>query len=252
MRITVSLLPDARLPEDLQPSETIAVVVDVLRATSVMATALAHGAEQIITFETIDQARQWKQATEPAGPQVLLCGERQCQRIEGFDLGNSPPEYSPQRVAGKTLVMTTTNGTRALAAASPFQQVLTASFLNFSATLERLAGAACVHVFCAGTDGFITAEDTLLAGALVLQAAESWGARAGNDEATLAANSCQQRIGDSVLQNREKIPGVLLDTRGGRALHRLGFDSDIRRCGQLDTLSVVPTVVGRQPIVLKS
>ncbi|WP_068138280.1 2-phosphosulfolactate phosphatase [Roseimaritima ulvae] len=251
MQLTVSLLPNNSLPPSLVPAQTTAVVVDVLRATSVMATALNHRAARIVTFEAIEEAVAWADEQAQSGERPLLCGERHCQPIAGFDLGNSPSEYPPQRVAGKTLVVTTTNGTRALAAAAGFQHILTASFLNLSAALARVAGAPAVHLICAGTDGHITAEDTLLAGAFASRCVEEHAAQIGNDEARLAVDHWSARCCADLPISSPLIADALLDSQGGRNLARLGMADDVRRCAQVDTHPSVPTVVARQPITLQ-
>lgn len=251
MQLTVSLLPDNPRPPSLDPSQTIAVVVDVLRATSVMATALANGAARIVTFETVEQAVEWAEQEAKSGERPLLCGERHCQPIAGFDLGNSPSEYSQQRVAGKTLVVTTTNGTRALAAAVDFHHIITASFLNLTASIDRIGDAPAVHLICAGTDGRITAEDTLLAGAFASRCVSQHAARLGNDEARLAVDHWHQCRGGGEQPTATAIAAALLDSQGGRNLSRLGMADDVRLCAQPDTHRAIPTVVTRGPIILR-
>ena len=157
----------ATLPQrDLRA--TACVVFDVLRATSTFVTALHHGAEAIIPVSEISQAiaRRKKQ------PGVLLGGERHGVRISvdgvDFDLGNSPREYTPETVRGKTIVSTTSNGTRALRACVNAHTVLAASFLNLTATAEfiRLNNFENILLVCAGTGENTALEDVLGAGAL--------------------------------------------------------------------------------------
>jgi 2-phosphosulfolactate phosphatase len=172
MKIEVILTP-TELPalagRDLR--DTACVVFDVLRATSTFVTALHHGAKAIIPVSEISEAI----AIRKRQPGVLLGGERDGLRIRAdqtsgidFDLGNSPREYTPEKVGGKTIVSTTTNGTRALRAGAGAQTVLAASFLNLTATaqfIRRLQPAQIVLV-CAGTRENIATEDVLAAGAL--------------------------------------------------------------------------------------
>ena len=138
-----------------------AVVIDVLRASTTIVHALAAGAQDILPCLTIPEAQQ--QAAQ-VGPAALLCGERDGIRIDGFDLGNSPAEYTPDRVGGRRLVLTTTNGTRALQHASAAERVWIAAFVNLSSIAARLRDAEQVVLLCSGTRGEITREDTLLAG----------------------------------------------------------------------------------------
>lgn len=251
MRLTVSFLPSHRLPVGLDPATATAIVVDVLRATSVMSAALASGARRFVTFESVEAARQWAAGEADHRQRPLLCGERHCQPIDGFDLGNSPAEYTVSKVQNRTLAMTTTNGTRALAAAANFQHVVAASFLNLSAVSQRIRDRAAVHVLCAGTDGAITGEDVLLAGALAARCRDRQGATLENDEARLAAELWRAGCGSATGgELAERVAERLADSQGGRNLQRVGMGDDIRRCSQVDSVAVVPTVIAREPIML--
>ncbi len=151
--------------------QTTCVVFDVLRATSTMVTALGNGAAAILPVAEIAEALAVRQRQ----PDVLLAGERDGVRIEGhltggvgFDLGNSPREFTAARVAGRTVATTTTNGTRALRACAPAAVVLLGSFLNLRATAELIEQMAPRHVLlvCSGTLDQAAYEDVLGAGAL--------------------------------------------------------------------------------------
>ena len=160
--VFVHLLPGLIPPGALKGS--VAVVVDVLRATTVMVHALASGCAAVIPCGEIEEARRIA-ADLPAGS-ALLAGERHGLPIEGFDLGNSPGEFTPEVCRGKTLVMTTTNGTRAILASLDAERVLVAAFSNFGMTVQWLhAEDRDIHIVCAGTEGEISFEDALLAGA---------------------------------------------------------------------------------------
>jgi 2-phosphosulfolactate phosphatase len=172
MKIDAILSP-AELPalagRDLR--NTACVVFDVLRATSTFVTALHHGAKAVIPVAEISEALALRQKQ----PGVLLGGERDGVRIRAgqtgggdFDLGNSPREYTPEMVGGKTIVATTTNGTRALRACAGAQTVLAASFLNLTATAQfiRQLQPAQTLLVCAGTGENVADEDVLAAGAL--------------------------------------------------------------------------------------
>src|SRR5438034_6231342 len=145
---------------------TACVVLDILRATTSMITALANGAEAIIPVGEIAEALAIKQQR----PEVLLAGERNGLRIRGdltggndFDFGNSPREFLPEKVRGKTIVMTTTNGTRALRACTRAEPVLIGSFLNLRATVNWLRRELPLHLIliCSGTHNQAALEDTL-------------------------------------------------------------------------------------------
>lgn len=170
MNLEVILSP-AELPTLAQRNlrATACVVFDVLRATSTFVTALQNGAREIIPVSEIPEAIQFKKQR----PEVLLGGERQGVRISAggvdFDLGNSPREYTPEKVRGKTIVSTTTNGTRALRACAGAKVILAASFLNLNATAEflRQHRFESVLLVCAGTGENPADEDIIAAGALV-------------------------------------------------------------------------------------
>jgi 2-phosphosulfolactate phosphatase len=168
-----AILSPAELPalgkRDLR--NTCCVVFDVLRATSTFVTALHHGAKAVVPVSEIAEALALRQKQ----PDVLLGGERDGVKIRGaqtggidFDLGNSPREYTPAKVGGKTIVSTTTNGTRALRAGANAQTILAASFLNLSATAQfiRQRKLEDILLVCAGTRENIATEDVLAAGAL--------------------------------------------------------------------------------------
>lgn len=141
------------------------VVIDVLRATSTILEALVNGARDVLPVESVEQAV--RKAQELGREQVILCGERDVERVEGFDLGNSPLEYVPERVRGKTLVLTTTNGTRAILLGAGGTDCLIASFLNATATAERVVRSATdVLILCAGREGRFSLEDAVCAGVI--------------------------------------------------------------------------------------
>lgn len=151
--------------------DTLCVVFDIFRATSTMITALSTGAAAIIPVAEIPEALSFRQRD----PTVLLAGERDGVRIRAgltggveFDLGNSPREFTPEKVSGRTIVMTTTNGTRALRACAHAQEVLVASFLNLRATADRIRRERPDHLLlvCSGTFEQAAYEDVLAAGAL--------------------------------------------------------------------------------------
>ena len=173
MKIDAILSP-AELPalgrRDLR--DTVCVVFDVLRATSTFVTALHHGAKAVIPVAEISEALAFRKKQ----PGVLLGGERDGVKIRAsqtgggdFDLGNSPREYTPEKVRGKTIVSSTTNGTRALRACAGAQTVLAASFLNLTVTAQfiRQLQPAQILLVCAGTRENIATEDVLAAGACV-------------------------------------------------------------------------------------
>jgi 2-phosphosulfolactate phosphatase len=208
----------------------LAVVIDVLRATTTMVYALAAGCTAVRPCAEVEEAREL--AAGLRAGRVLLGGERGGTALPGFDLGNSPREYTPRVCRGRTLVLTTTNGTRALLRAAEAERVLVAGFVNFSAVCEQLRhDARPVHILCAGTEGAVTLEDVLLAGALVDFLCESAEVRL-NDSARLAWD-CFENHGRVLL-------GALEVSGGGAVLRRLGYDEDIRAAALVDHFALVP------------
>jgi 2-phosphosulfolactate phosphatase len=226
--VQVHLLPALVPPGGLRGAT--AVVIDVLRATTTMITALAAGCTDIRPCRTIEEAKELADGLGVG--RVLLGGERGGVGIEGFDLGNSPLEYTEAVCRGRTLVMTTSNGTRALLRAAEADRVLLAGFVNFSAVCEHLReDSRPVHLVCAGTDGAVTLEDTLLAGALVDDLCQEVDARL-NDSARLARESFEHH-GSQLLAALEL-------SAGARELLDLGHRRDIEFAAEVDRFPLVP------------
>ncbi len=227
----------------------VAVVIDVLRATSVMATALAAGADRIVTCRGIDKARE---IADSMSPPALLCGERGCKPITGFDLGNSPAEYVEARVGGRSLVLTTTNGTRAIES-STATRLIAASFLNLSAVVDSIRSASRLHLVCAGTDGEVTAEDVLLAGAVVSSCETRFGATSMDDGSVLSRQLWNSWFGPMEGSQPDHWPtstslaSRLRETQGGRNLLRAGYESDIELCAAINSCDTIPTLVSENP-----
>jgi 2-phosphosulfolactate phosphatase len=190
-----------------------------------MVHALAAGCLEVIPCLEVEDARQIA-ASQPPGS-TLLAGERQGLPIDGFDLSNSPADFTSNVCAGKTLVFTTTNGTRALLACQEAERVVVASFVNLSATARLLReDGRPVHIVCSGTDGFISFEDSLLAGAL---AEELWNKfdLCGNDAAMLALTSWCDIDSQDDSGGEDILLNYLTRGRGGRRLRGLGLAGDI-------------------------
>jgi 2-phosphosulfolactate phosphatase len=245
MQLTVSLLPSVR---PVSSSTEVAVVIDVLRATSVMTTALANGAQQFVTCPSIDEARELSRELSSSLPSgTLLCGERHCKPIDGFDLGNSPAEYVSEVVQGRTLILTTTNGTLAIAAAQNAKAMIAASFLNLSAVARRLQSVRSAHLVCAGTNGQVTAEDVLLAGAIVDRLSGQPGVDLVGDETILARELWSAWMGQVSGRPNEHLAERLTQSQGGRNLSVLGYHADLRFCADVDRYNVIPERICKAP-----
>ncbi len=211
-----------------------AVVIDVLRATSVVVSALHSGVKEIFpVLEIEDALRLKRELLQQSSAKILLGGERKGVPITGFDLGNSPQDYTPERVGGATLIFTTTNGTMAMHAARPARKIYCAAFLNARAVVEKLACEMKISIFCAGTDGFETEEDVLLAGCLV--------SRLMSQDERCRLNSFAEMVAEQwkAVGNGE-LAGLLRQSRGGRNLIALGLAADIEAAAQIDLMDIMP------------
>lgn len=206
------------------------VVIDLLRATSTICQALAAGATEVVPFLEVEDALA---AAAADRANVVLGGERHGRRIAGFDLGNSPSEYTPKSVGGKRVFITTTNGTRALYHARQAARVLAGSFLNLSAVVASLQNAPRVDILCAGTDGEESREDILAAGAIVERLLASDGADWQLDSDAKNALTEWQSRGDNLAVDLQSTPG-------GHNLLEIGHNHDLVDCARIDALAVVP------------
>jgi 2-phosphosulfolactate phosphatase len=235
-QLNVHFLPSLVRPEELAGGT--AVVIDVLRATTTIVYALAAGARAVIPCLTIDEARG-KAASLQRG-QVVLAGERGGLPIPGFDLGNSPREFTRQSVGGKTVVLTTTNGTAALLHCRPAERILVASFANLSALCYVLGRCPRVRLVCAGTDGHLTGEDGLLAGAIAEQLQARGNVSSDSDAGvvlTLWSSTIESATGD---QRAARLIAAMRESPGGRNLVRIGMDRDIETAAEIDRFNIVP------------
>lgn len=216
-------------------AEKSAVVIDVLRATSSMIAALDNGAHRIIPTIEVEEARALKRSL-PEGS-VVLGGERGGLMIDGFDLGNTPQEFSAEKVAGRTVVMTTTNGTRAILMALGAEKVYIAALTNAAAMARVLTeGEGDVVLVGSGTERRISWEDSLCAGAIIqrLMNGPGGGGFHLTDSALIAAEIWESRQHDPV--------GALRLGRGGRNVVRNGVDESFESCGAVDTINLIARV----------
>lgn len=221
------------------------VVIDVLRATSTILEALVNGARDVLPIESIEQAV--RKAQDIGREQVLLCGERDVERVDGFDLGNSPLEYVPERVRGRTLVLTTTNGTRAILLGAAGGRCLIASFLNATAVADALANADTdALILCAGREGRFSLEDALCAGVIAraLNERRSKGTTLEANDGARAAMLLAGRYG-------RRLPAFLAQTAAGKRLVELGRRAEIEFCASLDRYAEVPRLQDRRIVLEK-
>ncbi|MBI1312546.1 2-phosphosulfolactate phosphatase [bacterium] len=229
-QITAHLLPTLFQPDDLRGG--IAVVIDVLRATTTLAHGFQNGMAAMYPCETIDDAIAYR---EEHGPEILLGGERGGEPIEGFDLSNSPHEWNHETVSGRTVAFTTSNGTRALLRSAEADCVVTGAFANLSAVVRFLeASDLPVHLVCAGTNGHIATEDVLFAGAVV-ERLTAGGNFALNDAAQIAQNHWR-----SASQGEDALFSALSTGIGGQNVLRLKLDADMWVAATIDPVDLVP------------
>ncbi len=227
MRISVCFSPDE--VDRSRLAGAAAVVIDVVRATSCIVEAVANGARTVHPVVSVDEAFRLRGSL---GADTLLCGERKGLRIDGFDLGNSPAEFSRATVSGKRLVMTTTNGTRAFAAAAAAERVFTASFCNQGAVVDALPGRGSVVVVCAGKEGRFSLDDTVCAGIIVRGLCDRARGPVRLDDGAAAAAD---------LAGIHPVTGdMLAGTAAGQALVDVGLGSDLALCARADRHQIVP------------
>lgn len=231
------------IAQEVRPSQVLgrtAIVIDVLRATSSITTALANGCQAVRPVVSTEEAFALAQISEPGT--FLLTGERGGLKVEGFDLGNSPREYSADVVAAKTIIMTTTNGTLAIKNSSPAKTVLLACLLNGRSVARRaVLSGDDITMVCSGTEGIFTLEDAYCAGMLAEEIS-----RVAETEPTDMALACRliyQRYCDDPL-------GLMESAIHGQKLRRIGFGEDLVYCSQKNVLAVVPVLRGDSVVAL--
>ena len=227
------------------------VVIDLLRASTTICSALAAGAASVRPFlevgEVIRAAEQLDRGQLDRGQldrgQLVLGGERGGEIIPGFDLGNSPAEYSGDVVFGKQVLFTTTNGTAALRHARLAERIVVGAMVNLSAVVEAIADADDLQLLCAGTNGHVTREDRLAAGAIAHQVLLRDPGRELTDPARRTLGEWQELLTAAQAFNRsasEQLAVELRDTQGGKNLIALDMQDDLPRCAQIDKLDLVP------------
>lgn len=241
VRCDVALTP-AEIPGDLR--NTTVVVIDVLRATTTIVYALANGARSVIPCEEPQDALKIRE--QVGREHVVLGGERDSIRIPDFDLDNSPLSYTRERVQDKTVVFTTTNGTRALRRAmqASAQAILCGAFVNLDALVGRLleTNASNALLACAGSEGAIALEDMLLAGAILKSLAASDPDMQLSDAARIAMLAYSGAASD--------LPSNVASAHHAQTLIHAGFADDVRLAAQIGIQSVVPIVRGEEIVAI--
>jgi 2-phosphosulfolactate phosphatase len=228
--MTVDVFFSPAVVDEASVEGRTAVVIDVIRATSTVVEALANGAKAI--FPTVSTEEAVKLASSLGREDTLLCGERRGLKVEGFDLGNSPAEFTTVTVGGKQIVLTTTNGTRAFAAVEGADRVLAASFMNLSSVVEALEGVKGLVVACSGRENRFSLDDALCAG-LLLKGLGS------NVEEEMKLNDAG-RVALDLASVYEVTAEFLRSTAAGQNLLSVGLEADLDLCASVDRHSLVP------------
>lgn len=221
--IDVCLSPELIHLYDLK--DRTVVVVDILRATSCMVTAFAHGAESITPFASLDECRQMKLKG------YITSGERDGKKVDGFDKGNSPFEYMGDQVRGLKIAFTTTNGTQAIEKSKGAKEIIIGSFLNLSSVAKYLLmGEHNALIVCAGWKGKVNLEDTLFAGALVEKLKDFLGP---DCDAPLAAQHLYNVAKHNMVEFLNASSHV-------KRLNKLNIHKDIAFCVTPDQYQILP------------
>lgn len=238
MRVDVFFTPHEVMASEV--ANRVVAIVDVLRASTCIAIALANGARAVIPLGSSEEVVS--RAKSLARSEVKLAGERKMQPIPGFDVGNSPLEFTREAVEGKTVLMSTTNGTAAVLSVQGARDVVIASYVNFSAVLvmlrAALRGGTDVAIVCAGQERHFALEDAACAG-LFVQDIIAKQAKAEINDAAQAAMLIDKKYGSNLKR-------LLRTATHGTALADAGFGADLAACAELDSHPVVPVYQDRQ------
>ncbi len=228
--LSPALLPSYAL------ENTIVVVIDIFRASSSICYGIANGAEAIIPVSTVEECTSYKDQG------FLLAAERNGLIVEGFDFGNSPFSYTKDKVEGETIVLTTTNGTKALKKSLQASEIIVGSFLNLSAVCQWLQGQTKdIILLCAGWKNHVCLEDTLFAGAVVEKLN---GVNISLDDSAMVTEDLYKLA-------KNDLAGYLSKASHSERLKNLHIEEDIAFCLQIDVIDAIPILIGDRLSKLK-
>lgn len=228
----------ALFPVYYSNKDCVVVVIDVFRATSAICTAFQYGVKRIIPVASVDEAREYK------AKGYIVAAERHGEIVEGFDMGNSPFSYMNPALKGKEVVLTTTNGTKAIERAKAADKVIIGSFLNLKAVCNYLERQnKHVILLCAGWRDRYNMEDSLFAGAVVSQLKQN-PIFSGLADSSLAAEHLYQIA-------KSDLNGFLINSSHRKRLAKLNLEKDIEYCLQENTMDLVPLFKGNALSVSK-
>ena len=234
--MNIQVIPTAQQAQGIDFNGKTAVVIDVLRATSVITTALDNGAKEVIPVSTIEEAQSLYASSDTS--KTLRGGERNALKIEDFDLSNSPLEYKQKTVEGKSIIFTTTNGTNAINNVKDADEVVLACFRNVMAVAEHIVGLSQrgnrdVVIVCAGTEGRFSLDDGLCAGMLI---------ELLKQKIEVETDDLGLLLTQHYNINKANLLGALSGCYHLKRLFTLGFYDDIRFCLETNCVITVPKV----------
>jgi 2-phosphosulfolactate phosphatase len=230
----VSVCLSPMLSENYSLTDSKAVIIDILRATSCWVTALANGAVSVHPVSTLDECQNFMDSG------YIGAAERQGKQVEGFDAGNSPFDFPAKKVIGKKIAATTTNGSRAIRGLMPAKEVIVGSFLNFSAVARYLENIENKLVLtCSGWEGGISLEDMIFAGAM-LERLERYYMPSG-DAAVICLELWKSAQPD--------IRTWLRRSSHVQRLLKLGLEKDVDYCFTMDLFNIVPVLAGDEIVI---
>ena len=232
----ISVIPTAQQAQGINFSGQTAVVIDVLRATSVITTALENGAREVIPVKTVEEAQNLYAQCDT--DKTLRGGERNALKIEGFDLSNSPLEYKKKVVEGKSLILTTTNGTNAINNIIGADEVVLACFRNVAAVVEHIVGLShrgCrdITIVCAGTESHFSLDDGLCAGMIIELLKQR--TEVETDDLGLLLHRFYN-------ESKDNLFGALSGCYHLKRLFTMGFYDDIKFCLETNCIQTVPVL----------
>ena len=228
--MNIQVITTAQQAQGIDFSGKTAVVIDVLRATSVITTALDNGATCVVPVKTVEEANSLFAVSEPT--KTLRGGERNSLKIDGFDLANSPLEYKKKTVEGKTVILTTTNGTNAINNVKGADEVVLACFRNAAAVVSVITRNDVI-IICAGTEGNFSLDDGLCAGMLIELLKQK--TEVETDDLGLLLTHYYNN-------SKANLLGALAGCFHLKRLFTLGFYDDIRFCLETNCVATVPVL----------
>jgi 2-phosphosulfolactate phosphatase len=233
MKINVLFAPE--LTDELYFSGRTSIVIDVLRASTTIITAVANGAKEVIPVISVDSAVKISKGLYSGS--TVLGGERNTKKVDGFHLGNSPLEYTPEKINGKSIIFFTTNGTKAILKAKFSESLLICGFININSVVQKIISInKDIEIVCAGNPASFSMEDVVCAGMIISEIKKT------NTDVVLTDSS---KAAEVLYESSGKdIRHTLTETEHGKVLLKNGYEEDITFCSKLNTTEVIPYLSG--------